>query len=116
MFTIYTTKGALIVVSRVKSPRGNQLELKSKGSRSAQSLVELQEGPFLLGSHRQDNIYSNAHFSFSTIPMFHGYNRIDKKMKIQPVFSVFMNRHLPQQSFTETGPCLKEAFRFPTTL
>lgn len=82
MFATNTTKGA-------HSCKSNEINMrKSTG-------VEIEKGPGQLspfwnyrkdlscvGSHCQDNIYSDTHFSFSTIQIFHGYNRRDKEVKI----------------------------------
>lgn len=82
MVATYTRKGA-------HSCKPNEInKRKSTGVKTEQAPGHLS--PFwnyrkdlaYIGSHCQDNIYSDIHFSFSTIQMFHSDNRRDTEVTI----------------------------------
>lgn len=95
MFATNTTKGAHSCKSNeINKRKSTGVEIE-KGPGQLSPFWNYRKDPSCVGSHCQDNICSDTHFSFSTIQIFHGYNRRDKEVKIW--LSVFMNGHLPWQ-------------------
>jgi len=119
MFAIYTTKGGhSCKPNEINSRKSSGAEIQ-KASSQLSPFQSYRKDLSYIGSHCQSNIYSDTHFSFCTIQMFHNYNRRDKEVKIwlSPYLrmdiypGIFLQRHA-----TEMGPCFKGAFRLQTSL